>query len=101
MRRIAAFCEIAVPEDTWPELVASVGFDAMREEARESPMSVVFEGGADRFYFKATNGRWRDVLTDDDRAEYERGAASLDPGLRHWLEHGREGAETAPTPGHR
>ena len=95
MRRIAAFCDIAVAEDTWPELVASVGFDAMRDEARESSMNVVFEGGADRFYFKATNGRWRDVLTDDDLAPYERGAAKLDPDLRYWLEHGREGREIA------
>jgi len=94
MRRIAAFCEIAVADDVWPELVASVGFEAMREEARAAPMDVVFEGGADRFFFKASNGRWRDVLTEDDLAAYERGAAILDPGLRHWLEHGREGQET-------
>jgi aryl sulfotransferase len=96
MRRIAAFCDIDVDERAWPDLVASVGFEAMREEGRQSPMAMVFEGGADRFYFKATNGRWRDVLTDDDLDAYERGAAKLDPGLRHWLEHGREGREIRP-----
>jgi aryl sulfotransferase len=95
MRRIADFCEIAVDEGAWPDLLASVGFDAMRAEASDSPMGIVFEGGADRFFFKGTNGRWRDVLTDDDLALYERGAAALDPALRHWLEHGREGREIA------
>jgi aryl sulfotransferase len=91
MRRIAAFCEIDVDEDTWPALVATVGLDAMRTEARgvDDPMSMVFEGGADRFFLHGTNGRWRDVLTDDDLALYETAATTLDPTLRQWLEHGR------------
>jgi aryl sulfotransferase len=95
MRRIAAFCDIPIADDAWPELVASVGFDAMRTEARDSPIGLILEGGADRFFFKGTNGRWRDVLTTDDLVAYEHGAAALDPGLRHWLEHGREGLEIA------
>jgi aryl sulfotransferase len=95
MRRIADYCEIIVDELAWPELVASVSLDAMRAEA-PADMGFVFEGGADRFFFKGTNGRWRDVLTDDDLALYDRAAATLDPGLRHWLEHGREGAEIRP-----
>ena len=50
---------------------------------------MVFEGGIDRFLFKGTNGRWRDVLTDDDVALYDVAAATLDPNLRSWLEGGR------------
>jgi len=99
MRRIAAFCGIAVEDDAWPELVASVGLEAMRTEARDgaSPLGVVLEGGVDRFYFQGTNGRWRDVLTEDDLARYDRAAsANLDPALRRWLEHGREGYEISP-----
>jgi aryl sulfotransferase len=99
LRRIAAFCDIAVDDGAWPEIVASVGFDAMRAEAREdSPaLGVVLEGGADRFFFKGTNGRWRDVLTEDELALYDQAAATiLDPDLRHWLEHGREGGEPTP-----
>ena len=30
-----------------------------------------FEGGADRFFHKGTNGRWHDVLTESDLALYE------------------------------
>jgi aryl sulfotransferase len=89
MRRVAAFVGIDVPEPDWPRLVAAARFDAMKREATAgpSPLSLVFEGGAERFFFKGTNGRWRDVLTDDDLAVYEAAAATLDPELRRWLEH--------------
>ena len=50
---------------------------------------MIFEGGVSRFLYKGTNGRWRDVLNDDDLILYDRAAASLDPGLRAWLERGR------------
>ena len=91
MRRIAKFCEFDIDEDAWPALVATVGLDAMRTEARgtDDPMSFAFEGGAERFFFKGNNGRWRDLLTDDDLALYDTAAGTLDPGLRLWLESGR------------
>ena len=53
-------------------------------------MKMAWKGGAAQFFYKGTNGRWRDVLTDDDLVLYEQSAASLAPDLRHWLEHGRE-----------
>ena len=91
MRRIAEFLTIEVDEDVWPALVADVGLDAMREEARgdDDPSSMIFEGGAARFFYKGTNGRWRDTLTDDDLARYDQAATALDPTLRAWLEGGR------------
>ena len=91
MRRIAAYCDIHVEEDDWPALVATVGFDAMRSEARgtDDPMALAFEGGADRFFYRGDNGRWREVLTPDDLALYEGAASTLDPTLRRWLEGGR------------
>ena len=52
-------------------------------------MSVFFEGGADRFLYKGTNDRWRDVLTRDDLELYEAAAArTLTPELKLWLERG-------------
>jgi aryl sulfotransferase len=95
MRRLAAFCEIEVPEDRWPALVAAVQLDAMRNEVKalsgdgDDPAAMIFEGGVDRFLFKGTNGRWRGVLTDDDLALYDDAAGRLDPNLRAWLEGGR------------
>jgi aryl sulfotransferase len=93
IRRIAAFCDIEVDEEKWPALLTSVGLDAMRKEAHDShahdTMSFVFEGGADRFFYKGDSGRWRDALGDDDLARYDAAAATLDPELRTWLEGGR------------
>jgi aryl sulfotransferase len=91
MRRIAAFLDIAVPSASWPALLADVRLDAMRDEARgeTDPSSTFFEGGAASFFYKGTNGRWRDVLDDSELAMYDQAAASLDPALRTWLEQGR------------
>jgi aryl sulfotransferase len=91
IRRIAAFCDLTVDDDAWPAILAATGLDAMRNEARgaDDPLSTVFEGGADRFFFTGRPDRWRDVLTNDDLALYETAAAHLDPTLRTWLERGR------------
>jgi aryl sulfotransferase len=90
-RRIAAFCGIEIAEDTWPAILATIGFDSMRAEARgaDDPMAMSFKGGAARFFYKGENGRWRTVLTDDDLALYADAASALDPSLRTWLEGGR------------
>jgi aryl sulfotransferase len=91
MRRIADFCAIYVSEDSWPALLATVGFDAMRDEARhfDDRMSMVWKGGADSFFYRGDSGRWRGVLNSDDLALYETSASALDPALRAWLEGGR------------
>jgi aryl sulfotransferase len=91
MRRIARFLEIEVNEECWPGLLARVGMDAMRTEARsdDDPLSQFFRGGAATFFYKGTNGRWVEALTADDLSLYERAASRLDPVLRAWLEGGR------------
>jgi aryl sulfotransferase len=89
MRRIAAFLDIEINEATMPQLLADVGIDSMRREHADLPvLPQMFHGGATTFVYKGTNGRWRQTLLDDDLAMYESAAASLDPGLRRWLEHG-------------
>jgi aryl sulfotransferase len=90
MRRVAAFAEIAVVEHAWPELVAAARFDVMKQDAivNEDYIGLIFEGGANRFFNKGTNGRWRSVLTEEDLTLYEASAARLDPELRTWLESG-------------
>jgi len=91
MRRIARFLDIDVPEDKWPVLVDAATFESMkRDKAALGPeMDIIFEGGSDRFLFKGTNNRWRDVLTADDLELYERAAArTLTPELKRWLELG-------------
>ncbi len=93
MQRVARFLGIDVAEERWPALVASSRFDAMREEAiREEAEGDAsnrdLKGGAATFFFKGTNGRWRDVLSPKDLALYDQAAARLHPGLRAWLEGG-------------
>lgn len=91
MRRIADFVGIAVPEAQWPTLVDAARFEAMKQEANNvlGDMSPALKGGAATFIHKGVNGRWREVLDADDLALYKRAAATLDPGLRWWLESGR------------
>jgi aryl sulfotransferase len=73
----------------------------MKQEAQAATerMALVFEGGSDRFFFKGSNGRWRDVLTAGDLALYETTVARLEPDLRRWLEGGRFAApDRVPSP---
>jgi aryl sulfotransferase len=95
MRRVAQFVGIEVPEDDWPARVEAARFHSMREEALRQETfqahenwSKTWKDGAASFFFKGTNGRWRDVLGPEDLVLYERAAARLDPALRAWLEGG-------------
>jgi aryl sulfotransferase len=99
MRRVATFLDIEVDDEVWPELVAAARFDAMKDEARRLDEAdptggsrMVWHEGADTFFYKGTNGRWRSALTEDDLALYDDAAAALDPELRIWLERGRHAA---------
>jgi aryl sulfotransferase len=91
MRRVADFIGADVPESSWPAVVQRCTFEAMREgEARVGAVDLIFEGGLKNFVFKGTNGRWRDVLTADELAAYDRRvAALLPPDCAAWLERGR------------
>jgi aryl sulfotransferase len=73
-------------------LVEAVTFDSMkRDAARLLPNAdAMLRGGAQTFFHKGTNGRWRDVLTDEDLVLYEQAAArELSDECRRWLEGGR------------
>jgi aryl sulfotransferase len=91
MRRIARFLDIDVPEEKWPMLADAATFASMKRDTHilGPEMGMIFEGGADRFLYKGTNDRWRDVLTADDLALYDVAAErTLTPELRCWLERG-------------
>ena len=91
IQRIADFLGIEVAEKSWPRLLRSVTIDAMGQEAQRGgdTSSLVFDGGAARFFFQGPNGRWRDVLDEGDLAIYDAAAAQLEPSLREWLEGAR------------
>jgi aryl sulfotransferase len=91
IRRIADFLEIAPPKTAWPAIVGASSFAAMRAEAEKTDeqWSFGFNGGAKTFFNKGTNGRWREVLSDDELALYDDAAKrELTADCRHWLENG-------------
>jgi len=92
MRRIAEFLEIETPPDLWKEMVAAADFSAMRRDSTSllPAMTRTFNGGPQQFIYRGTNGRWRDVLSEDDLAAYDaRVAETLPPACARWLETGR------------
>lgn len=91
VERIAAFLDIKVPEAALPGLLENLSLEAMRNEAaRDRPqMAQIWTEGARTFFFKGTNGRWKDVLSADELSLYEETAArELTPECRAWLEGG-------------
>ncbi len=90
-RRIADFLDIKVQAEKWPVILKHCSFDYMKRHAAQiAPLSgTLWEGGAQTFINKGTNGRWRDVLTEDDIRRYESMAlAKLGAEAARWLEHG-------------
>jgi aryl sulfotransferase len=95
MRRIAAFLDISVPQDLWPDLVEAAGFEAMKRAGADLMPGAEgsFRGGHETFLNKGTNGRWQGELTPEDLALYQsRVETELSPDLALWLEQGRRGA---------
>jgi aryl sulfotransferase len=95
IRRVARFLEIPIDESTWPAILEHCSFAYMKANATRSvPLGGAFwDGGAQTFVHKGTNGRWRDTLTAEDVARYEAKALSeLGPECARWLAHGMLGS---------
>ncbi len=91
IRRIAAFLDIPIDESKWEAILEHCSFDYMRAHAEPAvPLGgALWEGGAKTFIHKGTNGRWRDVLTEEDNANYEsRALEELGPECANWLSSG-------------
>ncbi len=74
----------------WAGIVERCTFEGMRKAGgRLGDFERAFEGGAEGFIFKGTNGRWRDVLDADDLAAYQRKVAEMLPqDAARWIESG-------------
>lgn len=90
VRRVAEFLEIEIDEDMLPAILDHCGIDHMREVAKQAEfLDMAFDGGAGTFINKGTNGRWRDVLSDQEIAfADEKAAEQLTPDCAHWLRTG-------------
>jgi len=88
IRRLAAFLEISIDEERWPAILEHCSFDYMKAHATKSvPLGGAFwDGGAETFVYRGTNGRWRDQLTQTDVNAYEaRARQELGEACAHWL----------------
>lgn len=88
IRGIAGFLDIPIDEDRFPAIVEHCTFDYMKAHAEKSaPLGGVFwDGGAETFINKGTNGRWRDTLTAEDVSRYEAMAQEqLGAACARWL----------------
>jgi aryl sulfotransferase len=93
MRRVAAFLNICVDATVWPDLVKAAEFAEMQAnaEALMPHLQLTRKGGSRSFFYRGTNGRWWDVLTQDDIALYEtKVREKFPPDLAAWLEGGRK-----------
>lgn len=91
MRAIAEFLHITIDEKNWPAMLEHCSFDYMKNHGDNvAPLGgAVFEGGAKTFINKGTNGRWRDVLADDECKRYEEKARrELGDECARWLMNG-------------
>jgi len=77
-------CDITDPLN----ILFHCSFDYMKANAAKSvPLGGAFwDGGAQTFINKGTNGRWRDVLSEEEVSRYEfRALEELDNECAHWL----------------
>jgi aryl sulfotransferase len=91
IRRIADFIGTPIDEERWPSILEHCSFAYMKANATASvPLGGAFwDGGAETFVHKGTNGRWRDTLTAADSAAYEaKAVAELGPDCAAWLKTG-------------
>ncbi len=88
IRRLAGFLGVALDEAVLPAILDHCSIEWMRAHGEQTvPLGgAIFDGGAERFLHKGTNGRWRDTLTPSDVARYEAAALrELGPACAAWL----------------
>ncbi len=92
MARISRFLEIDTPPALLAELATAAQFESMKAQGGDllPALPFAFRGGHETFLNKGTNGRWKDVLTDEDLARFDHHSATrFTPAARAWVEGGR------------
>ena len=92
IKKIAEFIDVEIDEARWDDILKHCSFDYMKANATKStPLGGMFwDEGAKVFIHKGQNGRWRDMLTAEDVAAYEKLAVEkLGEESAHWLATGK------------
>ena len=92
VRRLADALSMEADDALVDRVVEATRFTTMQQRnkaAFDEHIRESFQGGAEAFFFKGTNGRWRDVLGEEELALYEEAKRRvLDPDCADWLENG-------------
>ena len=95
VRRIAGFIDHPLSDTDVARIVERTSFSAVKKQAQEADANpdpdepAIFKGGQSAFFFKGTNGRWKEILNDDDLALYEATRSRvLSDDCARWLEEG-------------
>jgi aryl sulfotransferase len=92
IRRIADYLNIEISDESLAFVTNAVRFPAVKANAQKVIPNAqdAFVGGADTFFNKGTNGRWKSALTLDDIGMYHEATARiLSADCAQWLETGR------------
>lgn len=95
IQRIADYLEIRLTRDLLRHITEAVTFKTVKQHAGlyAPDYEEHLKGGSQTFFNKGTNGRWREVLTEDEPKLYEAAIAhELSSDCAYWLESGRLGS---------
>ena len=93
IKKVASFLEIEITSAEITNVQNSISFEAMRANADSyvPDGGISWKGGSKTFLNKGINGRWRDLLAEEELQLYEVATKkSLSFDCRHWLENGGE-----------
>ncbi len=91
VRGIAAHLGIEIDEAHMPGILQRISFKDMKKNFEKIMPEAkdIWKGGGNTFMNKGTNGHWRDVLSSEDLALYQKVVErELSEDCAHWLEHG-------------
>lgn len=91
IEKIANFLNIEVTSDRINDVEKKISIKAMREAAETyvPDAGASWQGGAKTFINRGINGRWKDILSQDELMLYDLACDKiLSPDCRDWLENG-------------
>ena len=90
--RVARFLDIELDDESLESTVDAVTFRSMKQNAERTwpRLDNLMSGGAQTFFHSGSNGRWKEVLTNEDLELYEEAVArELSDACARWLEGGK------------
>ena len=91
VEQVADYLGFEVTAEDVAKVARATRFDTVKKNAEKlmPGADLGFKGGAQSFFFKGTNGRWKGLLTREDLALYEEAKKRvLTPDCAAWLEQG-------------